>query len=131
MLPETKIEMLNSRPNLKRFWLADCCLVIAMGCFATIAVAENVRGDKARLTFEKDVAPILKVHCLKCHGGEKREAGLDVRRRFLLFGGGDSGAAIVSGQPKQSLLIEMIDEELMPPEGEPRLTKNKIEILQK
>ena len=123
--------MFGLRSNRNWLWVAGCCLSVALACFATMAAAEDVRDRNARLTFEKDVAPILKVRCLKCHGGEKREAGLDVRRRFLLLSGGDSGAAIVSGQPKQSLLIEMIDEELMPPEGEPRLKANEIEILRK
>ena len=117
--------MLDSQSNLKRLWVAAICLAAVAACFVTVAVTEDVRGDKARLTFEKDVVPILNVHCVKCHGGEKREAGLDMRRRFSLLSGGDSGAAIVSGQPKQSLLIEMIDEGLMPPEGEPRLATNE------
>jgi hypothetical protein len=124
-------EMLSLRSDLKRLWVAGCFLAAGLASFVTTAVAEDVRDDKVRLTFEKDVAPILKTHCLKCHGGEKREAELDVRRRFSLLSGGDSGAAIVSGQPKRSLLIEMIDEELMPPEGEPRLAAREIDILRK
>ena len=121
--------MPDSRGNLKWLWVAGCCLAAGLAWFGTSVVAEDVRNEKARLTFEKDVTPILQTHCLKCHGGEKREAGFDVRRRFSLLSGGDSGAAIVSGQPKQSLLIEMIDEELMPPEGEPRLAADEIETL--
>lgn len=123
--------MLNSRLILMRVCVASAFLAAALAGVSMLAIAEDGRSRKRQLTFEKDVAPILKVHCLKCHGGGKREAGLDVRRRFSLLGGGDSGAAIVSGQPKQSLLIEMIDEELMPPEGEPRLKEKEIEILRK
>ena len=129
LLARTKDEMLSSRSNLNRLWVAGCCLAAGLAWSVATTAAEDVRDEKARLTFEKDVAPILETHCLKCHGGEKREAGLDVRRRFSLLSGGDSGAAIVSGQPKQSLLIEMIDEELMPPEGEPRLAATAKEVL--
>lgn len=130
-MARVNVEMFGLRSNLNWLKVAGCGLAVALACFATMTAAEDVRDDGGRLTFEKDIAPILKVHCLKCHGGEKREAGLDVRRRFSLLGGGDSGTAIVSGQPKQSLLIEMIDEELMPPEGERRLAKNEIEVLRK
>ena len=45
--------------------------------------------------FEDDVLPILNARCLKCHGGESTKAGLDVRRRFAMLSGGDSGASIV------------------------------------
>ena len=124
-------EMPDLRCHLKRLWIAGCCLVAGLAWFGTSVFAGDVSDGKVRLTFEKDVAPILETHCVKCHGSEKREAGLDVRRRFSLLSGGDSGAAIVSGQPKQSLLIEMIDEELMPPEGEPRLTATAKEVLRK
>jgi hypothetical protein len=123
--------MLNSRLFLMRVCVAIAFLVVALADVGTLAVAEDGRVGKGQLTFETDVAPILAKHCLKCHGGEKREAGLDVRRRFSLLSGGDSGAAIVAGQPKQSLLLELIGDELMPPEGEPRLTADDIAVLRK
>ena len=85
----------------------------------------------AKLTFEKDIAPILKTHCFKCHGGEVRKAGLDLRRRFTLIAGGDSGAAILPGKPERSLLIEMIDDGLMPPEDERPLSDEQVAVLRK
>ena len=68
---------------------------------------------------------------MKCHGGEKRKAGLDLRRRFTLLRGGDGGPAIVAGKPEESLLIEMLDDGLMPPEDEKPLTKIEIETLRR
>jgi hypothetical protein len=124
-------DMLESRRSLLQVYVANAVVVAALAGVVSFADAKDVRGDKTQLTFEKDVAPILAKHCLKCHGGEKREAGLDVRRRFTLLTGGESGAAIVAGKPKQSLLIEMIDEGLMPPEDEPRLAANEIAVLRK
>lgn len=123
--------MLNSRIILVRVCVASTLLAAALADVGVLAAAEERRADKGRLTFEKDAAPILAKHCLECHGGEKREAGLDVRRRFSLLSGGDSGAAIVAGKPKQSLLLELIGNKLMPPEGEPRLTAEDIAVLRK
>ena len=121
--------MLNSRQFLTWKSVAKCLLVAALSHVVSVAVAMDQHDDENRLTFEKDVAPILANHCLRCHGGEKREAGLDVRRRFTLLSGGDSGAALVAGKPKLSLLIEMIDAGLMPPEDEPRLPSKTISVL--
>lgn len=81
------------------------------------------------LTFEGDVVPILNRHCVKCHGADKQEAGLDLRRRFTLLKGGDSGPAMVVGQPQQSLLVEFVAERLMPPDSEQPLSDREIQVL--
>ena len=85
--------------------------------------------SEEKLVFEKDVAPLLKTHCLKCHGPDKRESGFDVRRRFTLLNGGDTGAGIVPGNPSKSLMIERIEAGEMPPEEEPQLTKEELATL--
>jgi hypothetical protein len=83
------------------------------------------------LTFEEDVTPILEVRCFGCHGSEVRKAGLDLRRRFSILKGGDSGAAIVPGKPEESLLIEMIVKKEMPPKDEDPLDSRQIELLRR
>ncbi|QDU98566.1 Planctomycete cytochrome C [Lignipirellula cremea] len=81
------------------------------------------------MTFEQHAAPILKAHCWECHGGAKREAGLDLRRRFALLDGGDSGPAIKPGKPDDSLLLEMIADGQMPPDGKTPLAPQQIATL--
>jgi cytochrome c553 len=108
------------------------CVITAASLVAgTSALAADNAATGTSVTFEKDVVPVLKAHCFRCHGDEKREAELDLRRRFTILQGGDSGAAILSGKPKKSLLIEMIEDELMPPEGEPRLRDEEIDVLRR
>ena len=71
----------------------------------------------AEITYEKHVRPILKTHCFRCHGeGGEVEGGLDVRLRRLIAKGGESGAAVVPGQPAESLLLERVKSGEMPPE---------------
>ncbi|MES2692586.1 MAG: DUF1549 domain-containing protein, partial [Verrucomicrobiota bacterium] len=45
---------------------------------------------------------------MACHGGEKTKAGLDLTTREKLLVGGESGPAIVLGQPDKSLLYQMV-----------------------
>ena len=67
------------------------------------------------LSFEADIRPIFKAACFHCHGEEKKKhGGLDVRLVHLMKTGGESGAAIVSEKPDQSLLWKKIASDKMP-----------------
>ena len=83
--------------------------------------AEPAAKPAVTLTFETDILPILQARCAKCHGDEKLQGGFDVRRRFALLKGGDTGPAFVAGKPDESILIEKIEKNEMPPPEEGRL----------
>ena len=83
------------------------------------------------LTFEDDVLPILEARCIRCHGAEVKKSGLDLRRRFTIVEGGDSGPALVPGKPTESLLLEKIESKEMPPKDEDPLDAKQIAILTK
>jgi len=82
-------------------------------------------------TFEEDIAPLLKQHCSKCHNPQARKAELDVSSAQGLFSGGESGPLVVPGKPDESLLWEMLHDELMPPEDEPPLKKEQLETVRR
>ena len=78
--------------------------------------------------FEKKIRPLLADHCLKCHGtppangGSKSlGGGFKVTSRAKLLKGGESGPALVPGEPDKSLLVKAVEytEEglKMPPKG--------------
>jgi len=73
--------------------------------------------------FENKVRPVLADNCYKCHSvsSEKLKGGLLLDSREGLLKGGNSGPAIVSGKPDESLLIRAVrytDPDLeMPPKG--------------
>lgn len=71
--------------------------------------------------FEKEVRPLLVEHCYSCHSvdAKKLQAGLYVDSLKALLEGGDSGPAIVPGDPDASLLVEAVRYESyeMPPQG--------------
>ena len=78
--------------------------------------AFQARNDlKPAVTSHEVLVPILHVRCLICHGRRKQEAGLDLRTRASILKGGKSGAAMVPGKPEESLLLQRIQAEEMPP----------------
>jgi hypothetical protein len=82
--------------------------------------------------FEKEVQPLLKARCLKCHGGEEKiRGGLKLNSRAGLLTGGDQGPAFDLKSPAESLLLKAInyDELEMPPSG--KLPQAEIDILTK
>jgi hypothetical protein len=83
-----------------------------------LSVATIARADEDAEFFEKQIRPLLVEHCQKCHGDQKHESGLQLTSRTALLRGGDSGTAVVPGEPDASLLIRAVnylDEPKMPP----------------
>ena len=89
---------------------------------ARAPVETPVTADQARF-FESKIRPVLMTKCVACHSSkaEKLKGGLLVDTREGLRKGGDTGPAIVPGDPDGSLLITAIrykDEDLkMPPKA--------------
>jgi hypothetical protein len=94
--------------------------------FSVISIpAADTKLTPAQLEFfESKVRPVLAEHCYKCHSAkaEKVKGGLRLDSRDALLAGGNSGPAIVPGDPEKSLLIKAVgygDPDLqMPPKGE-------------
>ena len=85
------------------------------------------------IDYLRDVKPILKTHCFRCHGALKAESELRLDTKVLAVKGGESGPAIQPGDSDGSRLVRRItsgDDSRMPPEGE-RLGDKEIETLKK
>ena len=59
--------------------------------------------------FQQEVYPILEQKCLACHEGAGAAAGLQMQEAAGLWRGGVSGAAVVSANATDSLIIQRID----------------------
>src|SRR5437016_13449467 len=76
--------------------------------------------------FEAKVRPLLVQHCQECHStkAKKQKGGLLLDSRAAILEGGDTGPAIVPGQPEKSLLIEAVRQSnpklMMPKKGKLR-----------
>jgi len=72
------------------------------------------RADAAQPLLERDVLPILTKNCMGCHGGLRKQGGLDLRTVPAMLVGGDSGPAIVEGDAAKSELWTRIESDEMP-----------------
>ena len=75
-----------------------------------LGLALGVRApeqDPLAAHFENKVRPILVNRCEECHA-DTEEGGLRVDTREGLMLGGDSGVAVVAGDPDASLLIQVV-----------------------
>ncbi len=113
---------LNARRHSS--WRALGCLeVLGLTLLFISSWAARGRGGEASaasssetpLTFEQHVRPILKAHCFDCHGeGDRLRGGLDLRLKRFIVRGGESGPALVAGQPEASRIYEMVSSGKMP-----------------
>jgi hypothetical protein len=110
--------------------------IFAMAAAGTVlsvrpSAAER-ESSQEKVDFVRDVQPLLKQHCFKCHSSDKREGGFRLDVRSAAFAGGDEGIAIRKGESASSSLFKRVSGEdpdlLMPPEGD-RLPAAEIAVL--
>jgi uncharacterized protein DUF1549/uncharacterized protein DUF1553/cytochrome c/concanavalin A-like lectin/glucanase superfamily protein len=114
---------------------AALALVVTVHSFA--ATAAQAPDATASEFFEKRIRPLLTEQCFECHShqAKKIKGGLVLDSREGLLAGGDTGAAIVPGEPDQSLLVKAIrytdpDLQMPPTKGErKKLSDDQIALL--
>ena len=120
---------------MKIFMKRLFCALMAMTCAAVHAAhavhpEETVEGAKF---FEMQVRPILANRCYECHGEKKQKGGLRVDGIGFLKAGGDTGPALVAGDPDKSPMIEAVRYQnadfQMPPKG--ALSAGEVAALEK
>ena len=96
--------------------------VLVARALALLVPCAAVAGEAGLEHFEKKIRPLLAANCYACHSAEAPSvfANLRLDSRDGLLRGGDSGPAIVPGDPAGSLLLRAVRGEakaLMPPTG--------------
>ena len=76
--------------------------------------------------YETDILPLLVARCGRCHAGGKKKGQLDLGSLAGIRRGSESGAVVVPGQPDKSLLVEVLTEGTMPPDGKNPPSKSEI-----
>ncbi len=111
---------------------------ILLAALLALGVTRGVAGEPntpAVAFFEKQVRPLLVEHCHECHStkAKKTKGGLALDSRDAILKGGESGPAVVPGQPEKSVLVGAVrwtnDKLKMPPKS--KLSSQQISILEK
>ena len=106
-------------------------LVLPLLLGASMLFVRPASAQSPEELFETRVRPVLAGSCFECHG-RLRRGGLRLNSRDAMLRGGDSGPAIIPGDPSGSLLIQTVRHEIdgqeMPRDEDP-LTPQQIEGL--
>jgi uncharacterized protein (DUF1501 family)/mono/diheme cytochrome c family protein len=119
--------------NLKTFVIL---LSIAAACqfVITSGAASEESASGLTVDFARDVRPIFERNCFGCHGAERAMSQLRLDVKRLAMKGGQSGAVVIPGDSKASLLMRRVlglgGEQQMPLGKEPLKTE-QIEILRR
>ncbi len=82
--------------------------------------------------YSSSIQPLLTARCIACHPSSGGQAGLSLASHAGLLRGGNSGAAVVPGDPSASLLLRRVSGQSpeMPPFGAP-LTPSQVALLER
>lgn len=109
-------------------------ILLLVSCSTLFAAEEPVKFTAEQVGFfEREVEPILRENCFKCHGNnlKKLRGGLYLKSRAGLLRGGDIGDVIDLANPDKSYILKQINyvdpEHQMPPSG--KLPQKQIDTL--
>ena len=100
-------------------------LLFLVGDVAAIARAAE---PAARFDFSHSIIPILKSHCVECHGGRRHEGDFSINTRESILAAG----VVEPGKAADSHLIELVasdDKDERMPKGKPRLSASDVKSL--
>lgn len=112
--------------------------LVAVSSLIVLLPATVSSAAEPKVSFNRDIRPILSDTCFQCHGPDEkqRKAGLRLDRQEQALKPAESGvAAIVPGQPAMSELVRRITstvagEQMPPPDSGKQLTPRQIELFQ-
>jgi hypothetical protein len=119
--------------------------LLLLACLAAASAVVPLRAENASSSaqedsrraaekfFENEVRPVLVNRCYDCHGPKKKKGSLRVDSITFLKTGGDSGPALVPGDPENSIMIGAIrytDPDFQMPPKE-KLPDKEIAVLEK
>ncbi len=82
--------------------------------------------------FDREIRPLLKKHCIECHGEKKQSSELRLDAKVFAFQGGYDGPAIIASKSSDSPFYQRISshdaDQRMPPKGD-GLTSEQIALV--
>ena len=136
-LPRTAAVNAHVRARLHTFVTrrTPTAVLPVIALFAWAAAPARSAAPDAKVSFKRDVAPILLKQCQTCHGPEKVKGKYRVDSFAALLKPGSSGdPAVSAGKPDQStlytLLVAADEDERMPQKADP-LPKQQVQTIRR
>ena len=89
--------------------ITSICAVLLPVTWTTLCSAQEPgaeeKGSSGIEFFETQIRPVLAQHCYECHGPDKQKGNLRLDNLPSILQGGESGPAILLGDPENSLLV--------------------------
>ena len=100
-------------------------------CLPILLLPAVAFADAKNPNYTDDVTPVLRQHCMACHGVDKQKGGLNVATFPATMQGGSSGVVVLPGNPDKSRLVTLSshkEEPKMPPNAA-KVPDAQLEIL--
>ena len=118
---------------------AISCVFVVLWISMISSYGENSKGSNSGspgnpLNYNDHIKPLLRKHCLKCHGDDKQKAGLNMQNYASLMKGGSGGEIVVAGRSSKSKLIHSVtdpDEDNRMPPKKAALPESEIALMQR
>lgn len=97
----------------------------------SLAGQSRLLADAKNPTYDDDILPIVKQHCINCHGNDKQKGDLNLATYAAMNQGGSSGAVVKPGDPSKSRIYTLsahLEEPKMPPSGN-KMPDDKLAII--
>lgn len=97
----------------------------------TLSLATSTRTVAQEIDFAHEIVPILRQHCVPCHGGREAKGSFSLNTRELILQSG----YVEAGQPSASHLLDLVlsadQDTQMPPADKPRVGAAEVEKIQR
>lgn len=105
-------------------------VLVVISSATSIALADEAKVPADRVSYYRNVRPILQRHCSGCHQPAKAGGKLQIVSFESFQKGGENGASFVAGKPDESLIVQYISGEKpeMPLNADP-LSPKQVETI--
>lgn len=114
------------------FVLLGACVAVSAGAESAKEIPGEGDPAKTKVTYEDDVKPIFREHCMTCHNQGDKRGGFALDSYGVLMEGGGSGEVVYDdGDPDGSRLWQLVnhdDTPVMPPE-QPKISEKKLAVI--
>jgi mono/diheme cytochrome c family protein len=97
-----------------------------------IAIRQLDAEEAGKVSYIRDIKPLLEEHCSECHSSDEQKGGFDTSTvHNLLKGGKKASPAIVPGKPDESALVQYLRGQREPqmPKGNQKLTADELHLI--